>query len=481
MILLKDSITNTMKTKSIITITTLLALFLNACKVSKDISTPTDAAPASFRNAVSTDTTSIATIQWKNFFTDANLQNLIDSTIAHNYDIQRSVKNIEAAQLIVKQSKLGYLPTANLQATASINRPSDNSLNGLSLSQFLGKSYVEDYTLSAVLSWEADIWGKIKNQKARALAEYLQTTEARKAIQTNLVADVAKGYFNLLMLDAQVAIAKKNLLLNDSTLNIIQLQYNAGEVTALAVQQAIAQRLVAAQLVPQLEQEIVIQENALSVLAAIPPAAIVRSNDIRNIAVAQNISTGVPSSLVSNRPDVKANELALSVANANTAIAKASLYPSLTITAAGGINAFKASNWFNIPASLFGAATGGITQPLFQRKQLKTQYELSKIEREKTVIQFRQSVLNAVGEVSDALVKNEKLKEQEAIATERATALQQATGNANLLFKNGLATYLEVITAQGNVLQAELALAVLKKDRLNAIVDLYRSLGGGWK
>lgn len=470
-----------MKTKSIITITTLLALFLNACKVSKDISTPTDAAPAAFRNAVSTDTTSIAAIQWKNFFTDANLQNLIDSTIANNYDMQTAVKNIEAAQLIVKQSKLGYLPTANLQATASVNRPSDNSLNGLSLSQFLGKSYVEDYTLSAVLSWEADIWGKIKNQKARALAEYLQTTEAKKAVQTNLVADVAKGYFNLLMLDAQVAIAKKNLLLNDSTLNIIQLQYNAGEVTALAVQQATAQRLVAAELVPQLEQEIAIQENALSVLAAVPPAAIVRSNDIKNIAVAQNISTGVPSSLVSNRPDVKANELALSVANANTAIAKASLYPSLTITAAGGINAFKASNWFNIPASLFGAATGGIVQPLFQRKQLKTQYELSKIEREKSVIQFRQSVLNAVGEVSDALVKNEKLKEQETIATERATALQQATGNANLLFKNGLATYLEVITAQGNVLQAELALAVLKKERLNAVVDLYRSLGGGWK
>jgi len=476
-----DSITNTMKTKFIITITTLLMLFLNACKVSKDISTPTDAAPVAFRNAVSTDTMSIATIQWKNFFTDANLQNLIDSTIANNYDMQTAVKNIEAAQLIVKQSRLGYLPTANLQATASVNRPSDNSLNGISLSQFLGKSYVEDYTLGAVLTWEADIWGKIKNQKARALAEYLQTTEARKAIQTNLVADVAKAYFNLLMLDAQVAIAKKNLLLNDSTLNIIQLQYNAGEVTALAVQQATAQRLVAAELVPQLEQEIAIQENALSVLAAVPPAAIIRSSDLKNIAVAQNLSTGVPSNMVSNRPDVKANELALSVANANTAIAKAALYPSLTITAAGGINAFKASNWFNIPASLFGAATGGITQPLFQRKQLKTQYELSKIEREKTVIQFRQSVLNAVGEVSDALVKNEKLKEQETIATERATALQQATGNANLLFKNGMATYLEVITAQGNVLQAELALAVLKKERLNAVVDLYRSLGGGWK
>jgi outer membrane protein TolC len=153
----------------------------------------------------------------------------------------------------------------------------------------------------------------------------------------------------------------------------------------------------------------------------------------------------------------------------------------LTITAAGGINAFKASNWFNIPASLFATAAGGITQPLFQHKQLKTQYELSKLEREKSVIQFRQSVLNAVGEVSDALVKVEKIKEQQLIASNRVNTLQEATGNANLLFKNGLANYLEVITAQANVLQAELELAVLKKEQLNAVVELYRSLGGGWK
>lgn len=468
--------------KSIITYsTTLVILFLSGCKITKDISTPKDAAPAAFRNVTAADTVSIADIQWKSFFTDAGLQLLIDSTISNNYDMQVALKNMEAAQLIVKQSRLGYLPTANLQATAAINRPSDNSLNGLSLGQFLGKSYVEDYTVSALLSWEADIWGKIKSQQSKALATYLQTTEAKKVIQTNLVSTVAKGYYNLLMLDAQVAIAKKNLLLNDSTLGIIKLQYNAGQVTALAIQQTEAQRLVAAQLVPQLEQEIAIQENALSVLAAVSPSAIRRSSDIKNILFIQNISAGVPSTLISNRPDVKANELALTIANANAAIAKAALYPTLTITASGGINAFKASNWFNIPASLFATAAGGITQPLFQRKQLKTQYALSKVEREKSVIQFRQSVLTAVGEVSDALVKTEKLKEQEAIALARTNTLQQATGNANLLFKNGMASYLEVITAQGNVLQAELELVSLKKEQLNAIVELYRSLGGGWK
>ncbi|MDB5278427.1 MAG: transporter [Ferruginibacter sp.] len=463
----------------IITYTAAFLLLLSGCTVSKDISTPVNTTPAAFRNGTE-DTANIATIQWKTFFTDAALQKLVDSAISNNYDMQVAVKNIEAAQLIVKQTKLGNLPAANLQIGASINRPSDNSLNGLSLSQFLGKSYVEDYSASLALSWEADIWGKIKNQKAKALATYLQTAEARKAIQTNLVADVAKGYYNLLMLDAQLAIARKNVLLNDSTLRIIQLQYNAGQVTALGVQQAEAQRLVAVQLIPLLQQTITIQENALSVLTGVVPAAIERSSELKNIVAAQNISSGVPSQLVSSRPDVKMYELALTIANANTGIAKANLYPSLTITAAGGVNSFKASNWFNIPASLFGTALGGITQPLFQRKQLKTQYELAKVEREKTVIQFRQSVLNAVGEVSDALVKTTKLKEQETVATTRVNTLQQAISNADLLFKNGMATYLEVITAQSNTLQGELELAALKKEQLSAVVELYRALGGGW-
>lgn len=466
--------------KQIITyLTTLSLAILTSCKVSKDIPGPQAPLPVSYRDAVNTDSSSIASIHWKTFFTDALLQQLIDSAIKNNYDMQSALKNIEAAQLVVKQSKLGYLPQANLQIGAGINRPSDNSLNGLSLSQFLGKSYVEDYSAATVLSWEADIWGKIKNQKAKALASYLQTTEARKAVQTNLVASVARGYYNLLMLDAQLAIANKNLLLNDSTLRIIQLQFNAGQVTALGVQQAEAQRLVAVQLVPLLQQEQTIQENALSILSGVLPSAINRSNSISDIAFTDNLSAGVPSALLSNRPDVRSNELALTIANANTVIAKANMYPALTITAAGGVNAFKASNWFNIPASLFGTVAGGITQPLFQRRQLKTQYELSRLERERTVIQFRQSVLTAVGEVSDALVKTTKLKEQETVALTRINTLQQAISNADLLFKNGMATYLEVITAQSNTLQGELELATLKKDHLNAIVELYRALGGG--
>jgi NodT family efflux transporter outer membrane factor (OMF) lipoprotein len=469
--------------KYINTFAFMLLLALSACKVSKDIETPKAALPVAFRNAATaSDTTSIADIQWKNFFTEATLQKLIDSAIVNNYDMQIAVKNIEASQLLFKQVKWNYTPQVNLNVTASTSRPSDNSLNGLSLSTFgVGTKHIEDYSANLALSWEADIWGKIRNQSKAALAAYLQTNEAKKAIQTNIVAGVSQGYYNLLMLDEQLTIAQKNVKLNDSTLRIIRLQFDAGQVTSLAVQQAEAQRLAAAQLIPVFEQNITIQENALRILTGALPDKIERSNTLDNIQIADNLPSGLPSAIVSHRPDVKSAELALNIANAQVGIAKANMYPSLTITASGGVNSFIASNWFSIPASLFGSVVGGITQPLFNQKKLKTRFKVAKIDREKTVLQFRQSVLNAVGEVSDALVTIEKLKAQQAIAANRVTTLQQATGNANLLFRNGMATYLEVITAQGNVLQSELELASIKRAQLSAVSNLYRSLGGGWK
>lgn len=466
-----------MKRFNIITIL-LLTLIWSGCSVSKNTALP-NIAPGFFRNNSSTDSSSIGTMPLKSFISDLTVQNLIDTALVKNYDMQMALKNIDAAEILFKQSKLGYLPELKLQVSANSSRPSDNSLNGLSLNQFTGSTHIEDYNASLGVVWEADIWGKIRNQKAGALASFLQTEEARKAVQTRLVSNVAQGYYNLLMLDAQLEIAKKNLKLNDSTLRIINLQFDAGQVTSLAIQQAQAQQLVAAQLIPRLEQNVTLQENALSVLIGTLPKAISRQSRLDQMNIPKNLNAGFPSAMLSRRPDIKSAELALTVANARVGVAKASLYPSLVITASGGINAFKASNWFNVPASLFGLVGAGITQPIFQRGQLKSNLELAKIDREKTVIQFRQSVLNAVGEVSDELTKVEKLKTQYSIAEKRTQTLQQASRNANLLFKSGMANYLEVITAQGNLLQSELELTTIKTEQLNAVVGLYRSLGGG--
>lgn len=453
-----------------------------SCKVSKDIETPKDAFPDNFRNAsVSKDTASIADVEWKNFFTEKDIIQLIDSAVARNNDLQIAVKNIEIAQYRFTQSKWGNIPQVNLSVSASTSNPSDNSFTGKNLGQALGQNHIDDYSAGASLSWEADIWGKIRNQKKGAFAGYLQSEEVKKALQTTIVANVSKGYYNLLMLDAQLEIAKQNYKLNDSTTNIIKLKYDAGQVTTLAIQQSEAQKLVSAQLIPQLEQNIAIQENALSVLTGSFPNSKTRTIRLSTLEVKNNKAVGIPSSLVSRRPDVKSAELALKVANANVGITKADLYPSLKITAQGGVNSFETSNWFNIPASLFGTVAGGLTQPLLNNKKVRTQYNIAVAEREKAVLSFRQSVLVAVSEVSDALVKVEKLQQQESFLKERVKTLQQAIKNANLLFKNGMAEYLEVLSAQSNLLQSELELADIKRQQLTANTELYRALGGGWR
>jgi multidrug efflux system outer membrane protein len=458
-----------------------LFVILSSCSTGKQYQQPELELPEQFNGVSFSDTSSIADIEWKKFFTDASLQNLIEKGITYNYDLLSAKKRIEIAQQRLSQSKLMQLPEINLQLTAQYNRPSDNSMNGISLKNFLGSSHVGNYSTLASLSWEADIWGKIRGQKEIVLTEYLQTYEGRKAIQTQLVADITQGYFNLLMLDKQLEIAKKNLTLSDSFLIATRLLKDAGIVNLLAVQQAESQKQSTALLIPQLEESINLQENALQLLTGQLPGSVARSSSMYDFVLPPALSTGFPAAMVSRRPDVRANEMALIAATSRIGIAQANMYPALNLTLGGGLEAFKASNWFNLPNSLFGIAAGSIAQPIFRRKELRTQYEIAKLEREQAVIVFKQSVLQATVEVSNALVQIDKLKQQEAIAKMQVDTLQHAVVNAKLLFRSDLANYLEVITAQGNSLNAELNLAAIQRRQLSAMVELYRALGGGWK
>src|SRR5688572_9285575 len=219
----------------------LLIVFLSACRLGKEYQRPALELPEQF-NAVSfSDTSSIADIEWKKFFTDSTLLGLIERGIAYNHDLLLAIKRIDIAQQRVIQSKALQLPQVDLLLAGQISRPSNNSLNGVSLKNFIGRNYVEYYSAGVNLSWEADIWGNIRAQKEIALTEYLRTTEAAKAVQTQLVADIAQGFFNLLMLDKQLDIAHKNLLLSDSFVLATRLLKEAGIANALAVQQAESQ------------------------------------------------------------------------------------------------------------------------------------------------------------------------------------------------------------------------------------------------
>jgi len=451
------------------------------CSIPRNVINPIRDTPSQYRGSAQTDTTSIGNLLVKDFFAAPTVKQLIDSAIERNIDLQIAMKNIDAANLLLKRARMGNIPQLNLQVTASSSRPSDNSLNGLSTSQFLKTTHIEDYNANLALSWEADIWGKISKQKEASYATYLQSEEAKKAVQTRIVATVATGFYRLLLLDEQLNIAKRNLALSDSTFKMVSKQFEVGQVTSLAVQQTEAQLLKASQLIPQITQEISIQENALSELTGRYPTAIERSETLTRLEIPTQLAVGVPSVMLATRPDVKSMELGLKIANAKVGVANASLYPSLTISASAGVNSFKASNWFNIPASLFGIVGGGITQPIFNRRELKTQFELAKVEREKSVLLFRQTVIQAVVEVSNEQSRLENLKKEYSIAQNRIKTLRLAVQNADLLFSRGMANYLEVITAQSNLLQGELDLASLKTAQLNASVELYRALGGGWQ
>lgn len=462
-------------------LTLILAVASVSCVSKLAYTEPEVQLPEKFQYTATADTASVANLEWKEFFNDPILRDLIEKGIKNNYDLQIALKQVASSQEKLKQAKYLQYPDVGFGVNAQISRPSKNSMNGQSLNLFLGQSHVEDYNAAFNLSWEADIWGKIKNQQEVSRMQYLQTYEATKAIQTQVVAAIAQGYYNLLMLDKQLSIAKANLELSNNTLSITQKMWDSGDTTSLGVQQATAQKQSTELLISQLEQNIAIQENALSILVGENPNKVNRTIEMSDTSLPQNISAGLPAAMVSRRPDVRQQELVLLESNAMVGIAQANMYPSLKITATGGVNSFKFDNWFQIPASLFGSVLGGITQPIFQKRQLKTDLEVAKIQREKNVLAFRQSVLNAVGEVSDALVSNESLKVQEQKATEQVQTLKEGIKSAQLLYKGGMANYLEVITAQANSLQAELNLASVKRQRLSSVVDLYRALGGGWK
>lgn len=469
-------------------------LFLS-CKVGDKYKQPDFNTPESFRGAWASDSTDtvLYDIVWRDFFNDSVLIALIDSGLVNNIDMRIALKNIEIANRNLRINKLEYLPSVDANiGTVNKQFRSEDFYGSPSSKWYTEKgetaprslsNYQSQHSSGFSFSWEVDIWGKIANQKDALKADWLNTQEVRNAIQTKLIVDIASGYFNLLKLDAQIEVAKRNVRLNDSTLRMIKLQFEAGEITALALQQTESQRLLAASLVPDLEKEINVQENALQLLIGEMPAKILRTNNLNHKLVNFNhdVSLGSPLAIIRNRPDIKSAEYDLIKANANANIAQLMRYPQLSLSAVFGVNAMLPKNWFNIPGALLGGVVGELSTPIFKNNKLKNKHEIAKIEREKTELSFQREVMEAVAEVSNTIVTVEKQEEQLAFAQQRVDNSQLAVKNASLLFKSGYATYLEVITAQSNALRSELDLVELKQKQLNSFVTLYRALGGGWK
>ncbi len=467
-------------------------LFFSACKVSEQYTIKDMALPEAFRLPDSVaQNLDDAIIPWNQFFDDTILLRLIDSAFKQNFSIRTANKEIAINNQYYKESKAAFLPSFNLRLL-NIERQWSSRYSGDSPEDAWYKEHgatapdnlfvsSSGYQSTAALDWEVDIWGKLKNQKRAARALYLQSFEARKAIETEVVATIAEDYYRLLMLDEQLKVAKKNYNFRDSTLRMIQLLYKSGEVTALAVQQSKSQVLEASALIPDLEKQRAIQENKLRLLTGALPGNILTTSTLSAMDTAYKAVDSFPLYLVQNRPDVLIARYQLKAANASVGVTQAARYPNLTISLSGGVSSVLAKNWFNIPGSLLGGIVGGLTAPILRGRQLKTDFEVAKLKREEAEINFQQSVYGAIVDIKNSLIAINKLTEQLAIAKEQQRVSEKAVESSRMLFRSGFATYLEVITAQGEALDSELNLVKAKANLLTERIQLYRALGGGWQ
>jgi len=455
------------------------SFLLSSCSVGKKYMRQDLAMPENFKNSDVVLTSDTLQLSWHKFVKDPLLTSLIEKALTKNTDVHVALLNMRQLELAYKQSRKGLLPTADLSVGANRTWLSSNSLNGSLSDQFIGKPYMDDYSATLRLSWEADIWGKAKMQKEEAMANFFGQKENLSALKTRVIVQVIQSYYNLIALDEQLKIAQKNVQLSDSTLDMIRLQYNSSLVSSLAVEQAEAQKKTAELLIPLAHQNRAVEENALSILCGGFPENIERTASLDDTIVGEGLAIAVPAELLSRRPDVRAAEYALVAATSRMGLAKAAMYPTISLTPSIGTNSIQFNKWFDLPGSIVKTIAGNITQPIFQKGALKTNYEISVIEREKIALQFKQSVMVAVSEVSDALAKIKHTEQRLQLIHAKSNALAKATADAALLYKSGMANYLEVITAQNNALQNDLERITVKREKLNAAIDLYRALGGG--
>ena len=455
----------------------LVALTLQSCFVAQDYVRPELVeTEALYRtDNLPKDSVSIADVSWKTLFTDQYLQQYIEEGLQNNMDVRIAIQQMIAAEAYAKQGKAGYLPSASIGANWTHQELSKNTQFGA----FLSDTSTDQFDVTANLSWEADIWGKIRSNKRATQAAYLQSVAGHQAVKTQLISSITNTYYSLLALDAQLEITNQTIETRESSVETIKALKDAGQVTQVAVDQNIAQYNNAKALQVDIETAIFKTENTFSILLGKSAQHFERSSlDIQKIE--EDIKLGVAATLLSNRPDVMAAEYNLIQSFELTNVAKSNLYPSLKLTASGGLQSLEIDKLFNAN-SLFVNIVGGLTQPLFNKRALKTQKEVAIAQQEQSLLQFKKTLLIAGSEVSNALFSYESETKKFEFRKNEVEALRQAENNSDILLKNGYANYLDLLTARESALSAELNIIDSKLQQLVSIVDLYEALGGGWR
>lgn len=430
-----------------------------------------------YRDVVTTDTVTIADLPTSILFTDVKLQALIKEGIAQNLDLKSAIERMKSAAANLRLSNTAFLPSLNLDLSAAKNKqsqPASNFPAGLNAS-----NNTELFKAQLSTAWEIDVWGKLGSAKRSALASYLQTDAAKRAVQTQLISNIATNYYTLLALDKQLKITQQTLDIRIKSVETVKALKEAGILTGAAVVQSEANRYAAEVTIPDLKKSIRETENALGILLTRSSGTIDRSN-LDEQREYQNLQVGVSTQLLKNRPDVQQAELAFRVAFENTNLAKTYFYPALTITANGGLSALKLQNFFD--NSIFYSIVGGLTQPIFNKGQNRARLTSAKAAQQESYYGFQKSLLTAGTEVSNSLYAYQTALEKESARSKQILALEKAVEYTKELLKYSSATnYTDVLTSEQSLLTAELNGVNDKLQKLQAVVNLYRALGGGWK
>lgn len=452
-----------------------LLFLLSSCFVAREYERPETDTEGLYRLDTSLsagDTLSAADKSWEQVFTDPVLQEHIRTALSGNNNLLSAFQRVEEAEAYYRQGRAGYLPSVNLNGSMTHQELAKNSQFG---SIFSGS--IQQYQLTADLAWEADIWGKIRSNKRAAYAGFLQAGALAKGAQTELVAAVAATYYQLLALDAQLAVADETTANRRESLETIKALKEAGNVTEVAVKQTEAQLYTAQLLALDLRNQTRMLENTMSILLGRSPATVKRG-ELEGQEVAIEPTTGIPALLLNRRPDVMAAEFGLVNAFEMENVARSYFYPSFTLTASGGFQSIELDQFISAN-SLFATVIGGVAQPLLNGRQNRTRMEVAKAQKQQALLGFKQTLLEAGKEVSDALYTYNTESEKLKIRLQELEALRAASEYSEELLNNGLANYLEVLTAQSQALNAEIGTVDARFQRLNALVTLYKALGGG--
>ena len=471
--------------KNIIAIVVCSSIIYSGCKA-PSIVQDTKKLPSAPVYSSSQDTTNTATIQWRNFFTDNYLVSLIDTALKNNQDLLVTLQEIEVARndIRVRQGQLS--PTVIGRGglgVEKVGRYTSQGAGDASTEIKPGQAVPEvlgDYGLGVSANWEVDIWKKLRNSKKAAVTSYLATIEGKNFLVTNLIAEIANSYYELLALDNQLDIVRQTIQLQQNALEIVKVQKEASRVTELAVKKFEAEVLNSQSLEFDILQKIKERENEINFLLGRYPQPIARNKSSFLDLIPQQVHSGVPSQLLKNRPDIKQAELELSAAQLDVKIARAEFYPSFNISASLGFNAFKPSYLVTLPESLIFSLAGDLAGPLINKNAIKAEFYKANARQVQALYNYERTILNAYIEVSTQLSNLNNLEQAYNLKTKEVEALITSIDISNDLFKSARADYLEILMTQRDALESKLELIETKLHQFNSVTNIYRALGGGW-